>query len=78
MIVKQKYIYKIELVTGKDVLELTKIASRCDGDVMLVSDSMKLNAKSFLGAHLARMAWDEIYLETDNDHYNEFQKFIVE
>ena len=36
------------------------------------------HAKSFLGVHLARMAWNEIYVETDFDCYFDFEKFICE
>ena len=44
----------------------------------LSKNKKKLNAKSFLGVHLARMAWNEIYVETDFDCYFDFEKFICE
>ena len=36
----------------------------------------RLNAKSFLGLHIARMTWNEIYVEADFDCYFDFNKFI--
>ncbi|MDD5916089.1 MAG: hypothetical protein PUC63_00980 [Clostridiales bacterium] len=79
MTCNKKFMYKIELDTAADVNEFNKLASGCEGDVFLVSGTeMKLNAKSFLGAHLARIAWNDIWLETENDYYSTFKKFIVE
>lgn len=81
MICNSKYLYKIELVTASDVAEFNKIATKCNGNVYIVNGAngrKKLNAKSFLGVHLARMAWNEIYVETDFDCYFEFEKFICE
>jgi hypothetical protein len=79
MICNQKYLYKIELVTTADVMKFNRIATRCPGSVAIVNGTngkKKLNAKSYLGVHLARMAWNEIYVETDFDSYFEFEKFI--
>ena len=81
MICNSKYLYKIELVTASDVAEFNKIATKCPGNVYIVNGEngkKKLNAKSFLGVHLARMAWNEIYVETDFDCYFDFEKFICE
>lgn len=81
MICNSKYLYKIELVTASDVAEFNKIATKCPGNVYIVNGEngkKKLNAKSFLGVHLARMVWNEIYVETDFDCYFDFEKFICE
>jgi len=75
--VQKKYRYRIELVTNSDVIEFNKIASGLRGDVMLVGENMKINAKSLLGTHLARISWDELYVETDFDSYSSFSKFII-
>ena len=72
-----KYRYRIELDTTADVLDFNRIASKIKGDVLLVGEDMKLNAKSFIGVHMARIAWDELYVESDVDCYNDFQKFII-
>ncbi len=76
MICNNKYLYKIELVTSADVIEFVRIATKCDYPVTLVNGSRRLNAKSVLGVAMARMAWDEIYVECDFNCYFEFEKFI--
>jgi len=73
-----KYLYKIELVTNGDVVEFSKVATKFPGKVYLVNGNKRLNAKSFLGVHLAKIAWDEIYIESDENCYFDFRKFIVE
>lgn len=76
MICNSKYLYKIELITTNDVLEFNRIATKCPGSVTIVNGRHRLNAKSFLGVHIARITWNEIYVETDFDCYFEFSKFI--
>ena len=73
-----RYLYRVNLDTGADVLEFTKIATRAEGKVYLVSGDRKLSANSILGVYLAKVAWHEIYIEADYDCYFEFRKFIVE
>ncbi|MBR3424360.1 MAG: HPr family phosphocarrier protein [Clostridia bacterium] len=73
-----RYLYRVNLVTGADVLEFTKIASRAEGKVYLVSGDRRLSANSILGVYLAKVAWDEIYVEADYDCYFESRKYIVE
>ena len=72
-----KYRYRIALDTASDVIAFNKIATRIKGDVLLVGEDMQLNAKSFIGVHMARIAWDELYVESDTDCYNDLQKFII-
>lgn len=76
MICNSKYLYKVELVTTSDILQFTKIAGKCKGDVYLVNGKHRLNAKSFLGVTLAKISWDEMYVETEFDCYFDFEKFI--
>jgi len=76
MICNSKYLYKVELVTTSDILEFTKIACKCKSDVTLVNGKHRLNAKSFLGVTLAKISWNEMYVETEFDCYFEFEKFI--
>ncbi|MBE6672965.1 MAG: hypothetical protein E7599_05545 [Ruminococcaceae bacterium] len=71
------YRYRIELDTTADVVEFNRIASKIKGDVLLVGEDMKLNAKSFIGVHMARIAWDELYVESNVDCYHDFEKFII-
>ena len=66
MICNSKYLYKIELVTASDVTEFNRIATKCPGSVVLVNGmhgKKRLNAKSYLGVHLARVTWNEVYVE---------------
>lgn len=72
-----KYLYRIELETTADVIEFNKAASRFSGKLYLVNGNKRLNAKSFLGVHLAKTAWSEIHIESDENCYLEFRKFIV-
>lgn len=72
-----KYLYKIELHTTADVIEFNRFATRFAGKIYLVNGNKRLNAKSFLGVHLAKMAWNEIYIESEENCYFEFRKFIV-
>lgn len=76
MICNSKFLYPVELVTASDILEFTKIAAKCPYDVNLVSGKHRLNAKSFLGVALAKVSWEELYVEADYDCYFEFEKFI--
>ncbi len=76
MICNSKYLYKIELVTTSDILEFTRIASKCQGNITLVNGRHRLNAKSFLGVTLAKVSWNEMYVEAEFDCYFEFEKFI--
>jgi len=72
------YRHKIELVTNSDVEEFNRLAVRQKSDVFLVGPNMKINAKSFIGVHLARVSWEDLYMETEFDPYSAFNKFIVE
>ena len=73
-----KYLYRIELVTNADAVEFNRTATRFPGKIYLVNGNKRLNAKSFLGVHLAKIAWDKIYIESDENCYFDFRKFIVE
>ena len=72
-----KYRYRIVLDTTADVLDFNRIATKIKADVLLVGEDLSLNAKSFVGVHMARIAWDELYVESDVDCYSHFQKFII-
>ena len=72
-----KFLYKIDLPTTADVIEFNKAATRVRGKVYLVNGDKKLNGKSFLGVHLAKLAWDEILVECEDDCRFEFRKFII-
>lgn len=78
MICNQKYLNKITLDTVSDVNEFVRIASKCDGKVTVVSGNRRISAKSILGLHFARIAWDELWLESDHDYSFEFRRFIAD
>jgi hypothetical protein len=75
--IRLNYRYRIALDTTADVLEFNRIANKIKGDVLLTGEDMNLNAKSFIGVHMARIAWDELYVESDTDCYHDFEKFII-
>jgi hypothetical protein len=75
--IRLKYRYRIVLDTTADVLDFNRIATKIKGTVLLVGEDLSLNAKSFVGVHMARIAWDELYVESDVDCYNDFKKFII-
>jgi hypothetical protein len=76
MVCNGKYLYKINLVTVSDVMEFVRIASKLEGKVYLVNGNKRLSAKSALGVHLARMAWNEVFVESETDCFFELRKFI--
>lgn len=78
MICNHQYRYKINLETGRDVARFNRICSHMEGKILLVSGNRRLNAKSFLGVHLARMTWDEIFVESDRDCYFELRDFMAD
>ena len=73
----QTYLYRVVLDTVSDVNAFNRAATACKGEVYLVGENMKINAKSLLGAHMARVARDELYVEADFDCYHAFEKFII-
>ena len=77
MVSASKYFYRIHIPSAVDVFEFTKLAVKYPGELTLVNGKHRLNAKSCLGVALARVSWDEMYLESDTDCYFEFEKFII-
>ncbi len=77
MISRDKYLYPIKLDTVRDVIEFCKIAAKCPYEVTLANGKHRLNAKSFLGVSIAKVSWEEIFVETEQDCYFEFEKFII-
>ena len=72
----KKYLYKIHVDSAADLVKLSQAAARCPYDVTLVSGRHRLNAKSLLGVILAKLSWEDIYVETDTDCYFELEQFI--
>jgi len=73
------YVYKIEIDTMADAKELVSVATKLKGKILLKSGSkFSVNAKSLLGVILAKkLNWSDLTLVMEQDHYHEFEKFIV-
>ena len=76
--VSEKYLYKVCLDTASSVAELAKIASEEKGSVSIVSNDMRVNAKSILGVLYAKVVWEDIYVESQTDIGWKIRKFIRE
>jgi len=65
--------------TVDDAKAIVAIATKLKGKIVLRSDSkFSVNAKSLLGVLLAKkLNWSNLRIVMEEDHYNEFQKFIV-
>ena len=74
---KELFRYKIRLESTADVIAFTKQAAKCPRELFLVNGRHRLIAKSYLGVVLARMSWDEVWIESDYDCYFDFERFIA-
>ena len=79
MSIDNKYVYEIEVDTMEDAKKLVSIATKLQGKIILRSGTkFSVNAKSLLGVVLAKkLNWSDLKIEMENDHYHEFEKFIV-
>lgn len=73
------YVYKIEIDTMEDAKQLVNISTKLKGKILLKSGSkFSVNAKSLLGVILAKkLNWSDLNLVMEQDHYHDFEKFIV-
>lgn len=70
---------KINIDTGSAAARLVSLAESLEEDVYLTDGAdMRVTAKSLLFAMCVRFDFNEIWLETENDHYFIFKDFIVE
>ena len=74
-----KYEYRIEINTMEDAKKLVAISTGLKGKIVLRSGSkFSVNAKSLLGVVLAKkLNWSDLKIVMEQDHYSEFEKFIV-
>lgn len=72
----RKYLYKLHIDTVPDLVKLSQAASKCPYEVTLVSGKHRLNAKSLLGVILAKLSWEDIYVESSTDCYFDLEQFI--
>ena len=75
-----RYEYKIEIDTMEDAKKIVSIATKLNGKIVLRSGSkFSVNAKSLLGVLLAKkLNWGDLKIATEQDHYSEFEKFIID
>ena len=73
--------FKIRLDTNTDAVRLATIAGHPDfaNERITVTDGngLRANAKSVLGT-LSAMEYNDLWLETEHDHFFVFREFIVE
>ena len=75
-----QYEYKIEIDTMDDAKKIVAIATKLSGKIVLRSGSkFAVNAKSLLGVLLAKkLNWSDLKIAMEQDHYSEFEKFIID
>ena len=70
---------KINLDTQKEAMHLVGLATSLSEQVILTDGSgMRVSAKSMLGAMYAAFDFNEVWLETENEHYLLFKDFMSE
>lgn len=70
---------KIRLDTGDDVIRFVELAKQLQEKATLTDgNGMIVAAKSLLGTMYAKFDFNEIWLETENEHYFMFKDFAVE
>lgn len=77
---KGTYEYKIEIDTIEDAKRIVAIATKLSGKIVLRSGSkFSVNAKSLLGVILAKkLNWSNLTICMEQDHYSEFEKYIID
>ena len=70
---------KINIDTANAAARLVALAESLEENVFLTDGAhMRVTAKSLLFAISSMFDFNEIWLETENDHYHLFREFIVE
>lgn len=70
---------KIRLDTDSDAVRLVGIASGMKENITLTDgNGLCVSAKSLLGTMYVRFEFNEIWLETENEHFFDFKDFMVE
>lgn len=69
---------KIRLDTFQEAVRLSTIASEYQENITITDgNGLRATAKSLLGA-LSAMEYNDLWLETENDHYAAFCDFVRE
>lgn len=70
---------KIRLDTDSSAVKLVELASQLNEKATLTDgNGMVVAAKSLLGTMYAKFEFNEIWLETENEHYFMFKDFAIE
>ena len=70
---------KINLDTYSAAVRFSGIATQLTEEVHLTDGAnMRVSAKSIMGTLYATFDFNEIWLETENEHYNLFKEFEAE
>lgn len=70
---------KIRLDTDSSAVKLVELASQLNEKATLTDgNGMVVAAKSLLGTMYAKFEFNEIWLETESEHYFMFKDFVVE
>lgn len=70
---------KIRIDTDSDAVKLVGIASQLNENITLTDgNGLCVSAKSLLGTMYVRFEFNEIWLETENEHFFDFKDFMVE
>ena len=70
---------KIRLDTDSSAVKLVGLATQLSEQVTLTDgQGMVVAAKSLLGTMYAKFEFNEIWLETEKEHYFMFKDFVVE
>ena len=67
---------RVELDTLSDVREFVKAVTAVEAPVHLVSENLRVSAKSLLGA-MYTMEWSEVWCECEEDIYNRIARFVI-
>lgn len=70
--------YRIELVTGHDMMEFVQTVTPLKGEIKLTDGhGLCVNAKSILGA-VATVEWNTLYCQSENDIGGYIAKYCIE
>lgn len=70
--------YRIELVTGKDMMDFVQTVIPLKGEIKLTDGhGLCVNAKSILGA-VATVEWNTLYCQSENDIGEHIAKYCIE
>lgn len=70
--------FKIMLITKKDCVDFVKAVTKVNGKVILEDgEGFRVNGKSLLGAALASVEWDDLWVISEEDIYSLVRPWVV-